>query len=179
MGIDRKHSPAGDLTPGPEASFSTASSSSAAYARHTFRSNTLPPPRTTSSPPASAYFTQFATDDSHVLEPTVADADSHFAYSTTLRRHHPEGPLGFPPTPRANLDEFRHAIAEEGPAGLLQRAVSFVKSYFSGSESNDYERLPVYRDEQKNTPSARFAHYPIEVSCSPHCMRCSMKECSH
>ncbi|GJE98186.1 calcium-transporting ATPase [Phanerochaete sordida] len=159
MGIERKRSPARDL--GPETSFSTASSSSAAYARHTFRSNTLPPPRTTGSPPASAYFTQYANDDSHVLEPTVPDANAHFAYSTTLRRHYPE-PMTFPPTPHANLEEFRHVVAEEGAAGLLQRAVAFVRSYLPGSQPEDYERLPVHRDEPKDTPSARFAHYSIE-----------------
>lgn len=164
MGIDRKRSPARDVAPGQESSFSTAPSGSAAYTRHAFRSNTLPPPRSTASPPASTYFTQYASDDSHVLEPTVPDADAHFAYSTTLRRHHPEGLLIFPPTPRSHIDEFGQSVSEEGPVGLFQRAVYFAKSYFPGSEENEYERLPVHRDEQKDTPSARFAHYSIEVS---------------
>ncbi|EKM53692.1 uncharacterized protein PHACADRAFT_163996 [Phanerochaete carnosa HHB-10118-sp] len=162
MGVDRKRSPARDVAPGQESSFSTASSGSAAYTRHAFRSNTLPPPRSTASPPASAYFTQHASDDSHILEPTGPDANAHFAYSTTLRRHHAEGLLGFPPTPRGLADEFGHVVPDEGPVGVFQRAVYFVKSYFPGSEENEYERLPVHRDERKDSPSARFAHYSVE-----------------
>lgn len=171
MGGDRKRSPPGDLYQTPN-SYASASSSSAAYARHTFtnRSSTLPPPpRTNSSPPASAYFTHFANDDTHVLEPTSADATSHFAYSTTLRRHYPEGPLGFPQTPRGaalpNFGELRTVVAEEGAAGLFQRTVQSIKSLFSGAEQ-DYERLPVHKEEAKDTPSARFAHCSVEVSAA-------------
>lgn len=171
--MDRKRSPARDVVSSPGSSFATASSSSAAYSRHTFtnRSATLPPPRTNASPPASAYFTHFSNDDSHVLEPTIPDASSHFAYSTTLRRHHPEGPLGFPQTPRSaglpNFDEIRNVVAEEGPSGLLQRTIRAFRSYLPGGEdSHDYEMLPTHKEEHKDTPSARFAHVSIEVSLS-------------
>ena len=172
MGVDRKRSPAHDVSLGQDLSFATASSSSsaAAYSRHNFtnRSATLPPPRSAATPPASAYFTNYAHDDTHVLEPTVPDANAHFAYSTTLRRHHPEGPLGFPQTPHGaafpNFNEIRHVVAEEGPSGLFQRTVRTIRSYFPGADTNDYDRLPTHREESKDTPSARFAHVSIDVS---------------
>lgn len=162
MGVERKRSPARDLAEGP----ATASSSSSALSRHTAttRSATLPPPRT-SSPPASAYFSQFAADDSHVAQ-AAPDASSHFAYSTTLRRHQQEGPLGFTQTPHgaalSSLQELRSAVTEEGPSGLWERSVNAVKSLLPG-ESSDYERLPTHREETKDTPSAKFAHYSAEV----------------
>ena len=172
MAVDRKRTPSRDPSRNPESSFATASSSSAAYSRHTFtmnRSATLPPPRTNASPPASTYFTHYANDDSHVLEPTIPDANSHFAYSTTLRRHHPDGPLGFPQTPRtaglSNFDDIRNVVAEEGPGGLFQRAVRAFRPYLpGGGDSHDYETLPVHKDEHRDTPSARFAHVSIDVS---------------
>ena len=106
--------------------------------------------------------------------------DLNFAYSTTLRRHHPEGPLGFPQTPHGaafpNFDEIRNVVAEEGPAGLLQRTVQTVRSYFSSSDANDYERLPIsQRQESRDTPSARFAHCSVDVSFTLHiCWNCRL-----
>ncbi|KIP09057.1 hypothetical protein PHLGIDRAFT_68280 [Phlebiopsis gigantea 11061_1 CR5-6] len=169
MAVDRKRTPSRDPIRTPDSSFATASSSSAAYSRRTSamnRSATLPPPRTSGSPPASAYFTHYANDDSHVLEPTIPDASSHFAYSTTLRRH-PDGPLGFPQTPRssglANFDDIRSVVAEEGPGGLFQRAVRAFRPYLpGGGDSQGYEALPVHKEEHKDTPSARFAHVSID-----------------
>ena len=167
MGIERKRSPVRDPALVPNSSYSTASTSSSSFGRHTanIRSATLPPPRT-ESPPASAYFTQFSVDDTYEPHPS-ADATSHFAYSTTLRRHHPEGPLSFPQTPHGaalpTFDEIRSVVAEEGPTGLWQRTVGTIKSYFPGSAHEDYERLPSRRDEHKETPSARFALFSAEV----------------
>jgi hypothetical protein len=49
------------------------------------------------SPPASAYFASFPTDpDSHADPIPLANAQEHFAYSTTLRRHHVEDALTTP-----------------------------------------------------------------------------------
>lgn len=49
------------------------------------------------SPPASTYFANFPTDpDSHADPVPLANAQEHFAYSTTLRRHHIEDPLTTP-----------------------------------------------------------------------------------
>ncbi len=168
MGFEKKRSPGRDLSIAPDSSF-TAESSSSAFSRPTVnnRSATLPPPPRSGSPPASAYFSQFSVDDTH--EPRVAaDASAHFAYSTTLRRHHPEGPLGFPQTPHGaslpTLHELRSVAAEEGPTGLWQRAVGTVKSSFPSSGSGNYERIPSHKEEHRETPSARFAHFSVDVS---------------
>lgn len=97
------------------------------------------------------------------------DASSHFAYSTTLRRHHPDGPLAFPQTSHGaalpTFDQIRSVVAEEGPTGLWQRTWGTVRSYFPGS--SEYERLPSHREDTKETPSARYAHYSIEVHFIP------------
>ena len=49
------------------------------------------------SPPASTYFANFPTDPHSHADPIPLDnAQEHFAYSTTLRRHHVEDPLTTP-----------------------------------------------------------------------------------
>ena len=162
--MERKRSPAQDIGNGyhgmNEVSFTTASSSSSASARRVYvRSPTYPPMRS-SSPPASAYFSHFTGDHHGEPVPTTPDASAHFAYSTTLRRHHVEQPLAHPPT----LGEIRNVVAEEGPSGLWQRLVQTFEGLFSKEDSRgDYERLPSQK-ESKDTPSARFAHCSIEVS---------------
>ncbi|KAI0343602.1 calcium-transporting ATPase [Trametopsis cervina] len=164
MSADRKRSPAPPNV-GTDASFATASSSSSARSRHGFanRAATLPPPRT-ESPPASAYFSQFVGDDSYPPQAS-SDANSHFAYSTTLRRHHPEGPLSFPHTPHGaslpTFEQLRSVASEEGPSGLWDRITGAVKSVLP-SRTSDYEQLPTHREENKETPSAKFAHCSAE-----------------
>lgn len=166
MPIDRKRSFTRDASTTPHASFTTASANAnaGAFARHTYtnRSATLPPPPRPSSPPASAYYAQYAQDDLHELQPTGGDPSSHFAYSTTLRRHHVEGPLGTPQTPGQTFQEFRNVVIEEGPSGLWDRLVSTIRRLFK-SEASEYERLPTQREQHKDTPSARFAHCSVEV----------------
>lgn len=55
-------------------------------------------------------------------------------------------------------------VTEEGPTGLWQRTLGTLKSYFpGGAREDDYERLPSRRDEHKETPSARFALFSVEV----------------
>ncbi|KAI0090797.1 Ca-transporting ATPase [Irpex rosettiformis] len=162
--MDRKRSALSELGGGGESSFATAASSSSARSRYGFtnRSATLPPQRS-DSPPASAYFSEFAGDDTQPPQPTP-DATSHFAYSTTLRRHHPEGPLAFPQTPHGaslpTFEQLRTVVSEEGTSGLWNKIMGTVRSLVS-SDSHDYESLPTRREETKATPSARFAH------CSP------------
>ena len=164
--MERKRSPMPDLGGGGEASFATAAVSNSARSSHGFtsRSATLPPHRT-ESPPASAYFSEFAGDDTLPPQPTP-DASSHFAYSTTLRRHHPEGPLAFPQTPHGaalpTFEQLRSVVSEEGTSGLWDKVMGTVRSYVS-PETHDYEALPTRREETKDTPSARFAHCSIEV----------------
>ena len=165
MGLDRKRSPARDLSIAPETSFSTAAaSSSSAFSRHTFNGRTvsggLQPITRTESPPASAYFSEFAGDD-HELQPTTPDASAHFAYSTTLRRHHTDLPLGSAHGPTFNN---LRTVVEEGPGGLWDRLVQMVKAPFtSGGGAGTYERIST-KEEKRDTPSARFVYYSIEVS---------------
>ncbi|KAK7691917.1 hypothetical protein QCA50_005322 [Cerrena zonata] len=164
--MERKRSPAQDIGNGyhgmTEVSFTTASSSTPASARRTYpRSPTYPPMRS-SSPPASAYFSHFTGDHHGEPVPTTPDAGSHFAYSTTLRRHHVEQALGHPPT----LGELRSVVAEEGPSGLWERVMQTVRGLFSQEDSKgEYERLPSQK-ETKDTPSARFAHCSIDETLS-------------
>ncbi|KAL4249588.1 High affinity Ca2+/Mn2+ P-type ATPase-like protein [Abortiporus biennis] len=156
MGIERKRTPVSDpiLTGG--SAFSTASSSgNAAFSRVVSTSSR--PPRN-GSPPASTYFSQFNGDHQHEPQPTP-DAPSHFAYSTTLRRHHPDG--GTPVT--ASFGELKSVMEEEGPAGLWQRTSHWFQNTFgSGGGGAPYERLPSDKEQKQDTPSARFAHCSVE-----------------
>nr|VWO94970.1 Calcium-transporting ATPase (EC [Ganoderma boninense] len=118
------------------------------------------------SPPASAYFSHFAGQD-HELQPTTPDAQAHFAYSTTLRRHTLEGPLGIPSTPlRSSLPsigELKNAMEVEGVRGVWERTVGRLFAALSGHR-DQHEFLPTHRAEvKKESASARFAHSSIEV----------------
>lgn len=112
------------------------------------------------SPPASAYFPLLSADTNTRLRPTP-NAEAHFAYSTTLRRHQSEGAAAL-----ASPAEFAAAVNAEATS-LWTRAVNTI----TGRESNDYqpagngrETPPVMQEGQaKDTASAKFAHYTIEV----------------
>lgn len=119
-----------------------------------------------SSPPASTYFTPY--DGAHHGDPQPAtpDANAHFAYSTTLRRHRAEGPLGLGTPGSANgfpkLEELRTVVEEEGPSGLWQRSLGVVKGLLSKDER--YEKLDTpLTSVHRETPSAIFAHRSVEV----------------
>ncbi|KZT72352.1 calcium-transporting P [Daedalea quercina L-15889] len=142
----------------------TATTSAAAPSRQAVSSRANPTNRG-SSPPASTYFTPY--DGTHHGEPQPAtpEANAHFAYSTTLRRHRADGPLGLA-TPNSatgfpKLEELRTVVEAEGPSGLWQRTVGFVKGWFSKDEG--YEKLgtPLNADHRE-TPSAVFAHRSVE-----------------
>src|SRR6266545_4020497 len=66
-----------------------ASSTSSSYRFANPRSASRQYPRSP-SPPASAYFPLVAGDEHQRFQATP-DAEAHFAYSTTLRRHHVDG----------------------------------------------------------------------------------------
>jgi len=107
-----------------------------------------------STPPASTYFTTFDDNDQEPI-PT-ANAQSHFAYSTTLRRHPTE--LTSP-----NAQHF-HLPPVEGFVNQVLGAV--------GGErwQRDIEAEPLRNggppSHSEGTSSSRFAHLSIEVRSS-------------
>ncbi|KAG5635653.1 hypothetical protein H0H81_010523 [Sphagnurus paluster] len=123
-----------------------ASSSSASH-RHVYPSGNRSP-----SPPASAYFPLLTADNN--TRPTP-DAESHFAYSTTLRRHHQEIPSS------AHIASVVNTEAHT----LWSRFVALVGGR---TQENDYEalaengRVTPLREAQSNTASAQFAHTSAE-----------------
>lgn len=143
----------------------TATTSAAALSRQAVSSRANPAARS-SSPPASTYFTPY--DGAHHGDPQPAtpEANAHFAYSTTLRRHRAEGPLGLGTPGSATgfpkLEELRTVVEEEGPSGLWQRTVGLVKGLLSKDEG--YEKLATpMTSEHRETPSAIYAHRSLEV----------------
>ena len=116
------------------------------------------------SPPASSYFPTFADTQFGEPQPTPG-ATSHFAYSTTLRRHHAE-PMGLIPQ---KLSDIAPGVAAEG---WLQKALGAVTGQRSRDDAlesgyslvNDHSTpLRPNREEKPDTPSARFAHWSVEV----------------
>ena len=110
------------------------------------------------SPPASAYFPLLSADTDARFRPT-ADAESHFAYSTTLRRHQSEGAAAL-----KSPAVFAAAVNAEA-CSLWSRVINFI----TGQRNNDYHRVEngmaaVNTNEAKDTASAKFAHCAVEVS---------------
>lgn len=111
------------------------------------------------SPPASAYF-PLLQDDVHPRFQATPGADAHFAYSTTLRRHHVDGAALSTPKGLA-------AAVNAEASSLWSRMINFI----SGRTTNDYQPLtngsdtpPVHeRAEPEGTLSAKFAHCSVEV----------------
>ncbi|EIN06438.1 Ca-transporting ATPase [Punctularia strigosozonata HHB-11173 SS5] len=134
---------------------SEASSSSSYYQRN--------PSDTTharsASPPASAYFSNVPLN--HAQEPQPApDAGAHFAYSTTLRRHHGDELLTLD-----HLGSVVRDVREEGPSGLWHKVTSAVQGrlgYEAVSASENGHTVDGKADPQRSTPSALFVHYTIQ-----------------
>lgn len=117
------------------------------------------------SPPASTYFPLLSADANDRLRPT-ADAESHFSYSTTLRRHHSDGAALTSP------HQFAAAVEAEATS-LWKRALLAV----TGEPNQNADVLPttnarpqqaapvgaLQKDDKKDTISAKFAHYSVEV----------------
>ncbi|KAI0919162.1 hypothetical protein AcV5_002148 [Taiwanofungus camphoratus] len=167
MGLERnlKRSQSQELSYLPDSSFASATSSAAALPRHAFsaRVSTHPHHRT-ASPPASAYFPPLSGDHHQEIKPNTPDASAHFAYSTSLRIHTGEGGLSSPAAGNVfpTLDELRTTVERNGAVGLWQSTVSRLRALFSRKEEG-YEPLPATQKEaQRETASARFAHYSAE-----------------
>ncbi|KAF8058702.1 Ca-transporting ATPase [Lyophyllum atratum] len=128
-------------------------SSSSASRRQMYQPNRSP------SPPASAYFPLLSADSHARLRPTP-DAESHFAYSTTLRRHQSEASALASPAHLAN------AVNAEAQ-GLWSRAVGFVtgqrpENEYGAITENGRVSTPTQREPQTDTASAQFAHTTVE-----------------
>lgn len=113
------------------------------------------------SPPASAYFPLLSADSNARLRPTP-DAESHFAYSTTLRRHQSEASALASPAHLAN------AVDAEARS-LWSRAVSLVtgqrpEHQYAALDNGRASPPTQQRDPQAMTASAQFAHTTPEVS---------------
>ncbi|KAH9485618.1 Calcium-transporting ATPase 1 [Psilocybe cubensis] len=114
------------------------------------------------SPPASAYFPLLSGDNTTRLRPTP-DADAHFAYSTTLRRHQSESAAAL-----ASPAVFAAAVNAEATS-LWTRAVNTI----TGRQTNEYqvvengrETPPASREQSKDTASGKFAHMSAEATIS-------------
>jgi len=120
------------------------------------RSATLPDPTRSNTPPASTYFLTTQGNDNSEPQPIVADAGSHFAYSTTLRRHHYG--LTSPTTAIQNITQ-----------GDWQGALDSFSRGAPSRPSLDHprpNRLPEGPGTQQNapdTPSSKFSHSTVEV----------------
>ncbi|KAF8499358.1 Ca-transporting ATPase [Gautieria morchelliformis] len=141
--------------------FSTAAST---YSRQPVSRNgaytAVPAPPRSESPPASAYFSGFAGPHDEPLP--SAGAQAHFAYSTTLRRHNvdvvasPER-QGFGP-----LQPLVSGVDEAG--GWLRRIANGVSGGASREDraENGWGEHSQSHRQQKETPSAKYAHVAVE-----------------
>ncbi|KAF8161750.1 Ca-transporting ATPase [Mycena galopus ATCC 62051] len=155
MGYERKR---------PLASSVSQASSSSSSTRHAYAYSMHDSPRS-ASPPASTYFPLLSGDSGARLRPTP-DAESHFAYSTTLRRHQPDGP----PISPVNI---AYAVEAEA-SNLWSRVVSAVSGQTPDRNleigratpppgtSWDGQSTQPLAQEVRDTASARFAHCSIE-----------------
>ena len=122
------------------------------------RSTTLSDPTRHNTPPASSYFLTTQGGDNSEPQPIVADAGSHFAYSTTLRRPHYEL------TSPTAIQNITH--------GDWQGALDSFSRGTSSGPSLDHPRLngvphpskgPGTQQNAPETPSSKFSYSTIEV----------------
>jgi P-type Ca2+ transporter type 2C len=130
----------------------------------------LPARQRSPSPPATAYFSGFQNDNEDLdpaadmqREPTAhTDAQAHFAYSTTLRRHHVDS-AGYAATP------IRPDFLADGFTTLLGKAQRTWDNWRSGGndallENGWAEREPTTEAEPpREGKSGQFASWSVEV----------------
>jgi Ca2+-transporting ATPase len=110
------------------------------------------------SPPASAYFPSFP-DDPHARPIATPNVEAHFAYSTTLRRHHTEF------TALQSPAHFAAAVNAEA-TGLWSRLINTVsgRQELEGELENGRPKYTALEQEgRSDTLSAKFAHYSVQV----------------
>ena len=157
MGYERKRpSAAAHLSILPE---SEQASSTTVFGRQFYRTSAH-----TATPPASAFFPLLSADTNDPPRPTP-DAEPHFAYSTTLRRH-PEHPINSPAG-------FASVVNAEA-ISLWQRAIGMVTGQHPSQQeaAENGEASPqIPKEDRRDTLSARFAHCSVEVCFrSPSCL---------
>ena len=169
--LDNGHHPPNAYRYTASNNYSNASSS---YSRQRGASSAYPthdyPPRS-DSPPASAYFTSFP-NSGHGIDPirSAGDVGSHFAYSTTLRRHHDplENSLMSPKVFHAGVPELGivhrtlRAFGAERFMNLSTPVSSNINGNSNGRPSSGFgtENGGAAAEE---TPGSRFAHMPEQV----------------
>ena len=143
-------------TPRHITSFSTAS----ALSRQPLSGRNYAHQSSQSSPPASAYFTRLNGE----AEPTPAkDANAHFAYSTTLRRHIPDTSLSCASANGSTLESISHIVSVEG-AGIWARLRRLIVGDSSRSDPYDIEQTDGRGSKAlRETLSSVYAHYTVEV----------------
>lgn len=117
------------------------------------------------SPPATAYFSGFSTDPQRDQEPTPhADAQAHFAYSTTLRRHQVDSTghaLTTPISPSFFADRFNSVMTRT--TRIWDGLTSNVREPLL--ENGDREREASREAHPaKEGKSGQFASWSPEVS---------------
>ncbi|KAG1740828.1 uncharacterized protein EDB91DRAFT_1052827 [Suillus paluster] len=129
------------------------------------------PQQRSPSPPASSYFPSVSTMQSGEPQPAPG-ASTHFAYSTTLRRHHHEGSLGLQLPP--NFSDITSSVTTDGLPSLWQKAKGVVTRQLSDvATENRYELVSMggrvsppskHREDRDRTetPSACFVHWTVE-----------------
>ncbi|KAG8959193.1 High affinity Ca2+/Mn2+ P-type ATPase-like protein [Tulasnella sp. 419] len=122
----------------------------------TARSNSIGAPRTNS--PASNYFTTFAEDPDQPPIPAPG-AQSHFAYSTTLRRHGPE---------TSPIAQHFHLPPVEG---LVNQVLGAVGAERWQQHPSNEPTLPVNgfapsSASKESTASSRFVHMTADQTLS-------------
>lgn len=164
VGHQKKRSSSNELpmfdtsrTGGHISSFSTASSLS----RQPLFGRGVQAVQRQPSPPASAYFSGFT----GIEEPRATkDADAHFAYSTTLRRHNTEHNF-VNGASSSKIQSIGRIVGEES-VGLLDRVISHVSGQQSLENRPDDRRANGLGQSEKSareTPSAIHAHSTLEV----------------
>lgn len=164
MGHEKKRSSLYDIplvpaqSPGHTSSFSTASSLS----RQPLAGRNYTHVPRSPSPPASTYFSSFAGN----AEPQpTPDANAHFAYSTTLRRHHPDQSLSGGSSAFQSLGSV---VSTEG-AELWDRVMSKVAGGPSAEETMEQGHANGHSVKgQQETPSSQYAHFTVEVGALWH-----------
>ena len=168
MGHDKKRSSLQmspvSTVPGHTSSFSTAS----ALSRQPLPGRTFGHVARSPSAPASAYISNVDGQDEPIVSP---DANVHFAYSTTLRRHPSEGPLTHHGSGHSSFPSIDSIISSDGPSLWDKFYSRFIRrpspeELLESGSGNGYTPIP---QPQQETPSSKIAHLTVEVrSCCWH-----------